>query len=166
MVAGGTGITAMYQIIRSVLSDPNDHTRIRLLYANRAQSDIILHKELRNLAVAYPKQFQVRYLVEEPLRREEHAVEDAAAPCGEEEEEEVMVGRVSAEAIEGFFPSPNEPRTALLVCGPPGMMINLCGDASTPLQQRRRREGAPPVLGGLLQQLGYGRQVVQFLDDS
>merc|ERR1712153_262159 len=35
MVAGGTGITPMYQIIRTVLSNPTDKTQLRLLYASR-----------------------------------------------------------------------------------------------------------------------------------
>ena len=35
MVAGGTGITPMLQIINAVLRDKSDTTKIRLLFANQ-----------------------------------------------------------------------------------------------------------------------------------
>ncbi|KAI0001980.1 hypothetical protein BJV77DRAFT_1057699 [Russula vinacea] len=34
MIAGGTGITPMLQIIRAALKNPQDHTRLSLIYAN------------------------------------------------------------------------------------------------------------------------------------
>ena len=37
MVAGGTGITPMYQIIQEVASDPKDKTELYLLYANKTK---------------------------------------------------------------------------------------------------------------------------------
>eukprot|EP01047_Picozoa_sp_COSAG01_P104431 COSAG01_NODE_33753_length_559_cov_0.971739_1_plen_59_part_10 len=41
-----------YQIIRTVLSEPKkcDSTRLRLLYANRTEADILLREELDTLA--------------------------------------------------------------------------------------------------------------------
>jgi len=46
MVAGGTGITPMYQVIVKILSDPADVTEIRLVFGNRSPQDILLHDEL------------------------------------------------------------------------------------------------------------------------
>ena len=40
MIAGGTGITPMYQIIKSSLKDPKDKTQLRLIYANVNEDDI------------------------------------------------------------------------------------------------------------------------------
>jgi hypothetical protein len=40
MIAGGTGITPMYQIIKSSLKDPKDKTELRLIYANVNEDDI------------------------------------------------------------------------------------------------------------------------------
>lgn len=40
MIAGGTGITPMYQIIKSSVMDPNDKTEIELIYANVDEGDI------------------------------------------------------------------------------------------------------------------------------
>lgn len=40
MIAGGTGITPMYQIIKASLADDKDATQIRLVYANVNEDDI------------------------------------------------------------------------------------------------------------------------------
>jgi ferredoxin-NADP reductase len=40
MIAGGTGITPMYQIIKSSLKNATDKTRLALIYANVDESDI------------------------------------------------------------------------------------------------------------------------------
>ncbi|KAJ1549708.1 NADH-cytochrome b5 reductase, partial [Cladochytrium tenue] len=34
MIAGGTGITPMYQIIQAILKDPSEKTKINLIFAN------------------------------------------------------------------------------------------------------------------------------------
>lgn len=37
MIAGGTGITPMYQIIQAAIQDTNDKTRLDLLFANKTE---------------------------------------------------------------------------------------------------------------------------------
>lgn len=64
MIAGGTGITPMYQIIQSSMKDASDNTKLSLIYANVNEDDIrklldknckqsslpVLRKELEDLA--------------------------------------------------------------------------------------------------------------------
>ena len=50
MIAGGTGITPMYQIIKASVQDPQDKTQLRLIYANVNQDDI---RTLLRLARGY-----------------------------------------------------------------------------------------------------------------
>lgn len=50
MIAGGTGITPMLQIIREVLSNPDDRTQVSLVFANISEEDILLRDELDALA--------------------------------------------------------------------------------------------------------------------
>ena len=45
MIAGGSGITPMYQVAQAILRDPHDATNISLIYANVAEEDILLRKE-------------------------------------------------------------------------------------------------------------------------
>ncbi len=49
LVAGGTGITPMLQIIRAILKDPKDRTEVWLLFANQSEDDILLREELEAL---------------------------------------------------------------------------------------------------------------------
>lgn len=61
MVAGGTGITPMLQIITEILKNKEDKTEIFLLYANQTPNDILLQDVLET----YPKdQVHVSYTVD------------------------------------------------------------------------------------------------------
>jgi len=58
MMAGGTGITPMLQVLASMLKDSSDPTEISLLYANQTQDDILVHDMLESLAARYPTRFK------------------------------------------------------------------------------------------------------------
>lgn len=65
MIAGGTGITPCLQIIRAACKDPKDNTEINLIYANVDEKDILLKKELDDLAKKHDK-FKVHYFLNNP----------------------------------------------------------------------------------------------------
>jgi cytochrome-b5 reductase len=67
MVAGGTGIAPMLQIIREVLSNPEDATEVSLVFANVSESDILLRDELDALQYLYPN-FKIFYTLDKPPR--------------------------------------------------------------------------------------------------
>lgn len=48
-MAGGTGITPIYQLIRAIAMDPTDQTEVRLIYANKTEEEILLREELLHL---------------------------------------------------------------------------------------------------------------------
>ncbi|CAN0430754.1 unnamed protein product, partial [Ectocarpus fasciculatus] len=66
MLAGGTGITPMYQVIKAVLSDPADTSVCSLIYANQTEEDILLRDELDALAEANPDRFKLWYTLDRP----------------------------------------------------------------------------------------------------
>ncbi len=66
MIAGGTGITPMLQIIRAALKNSQDRTKLSLIYANVNYDDILLKKELDELADKYPTRFEVFYVLNNP----------------------------------------------------------------------------------------------------
>lgn len=57
MYAGGSGITPVFSILRSVLAASK--ARVRLLYANRDERSVIFCKQLAELAAKYPQRLQV-----------------------------------------------------------------------------------------------------------
>lgn len=50
LIAGGTGITPCFQIIKAVLRDSEDTTKVALVYANNSPADILLGEELDEMA--------------------------------------------------------------------------------------------------------------------
>ncbi|KAM3555967.1 hypothetical protein ARSEF4850_005751 [Beauveria asiatica] len=104
MVAGGTGITPMFQVIRAVCEDDRDLTRVSLIYANRTEQDILLREELDAFARRYPTQFSVFYLLDAPP-------DDWA----------YGKGYCTQELIEEKLPSAGAD-TKMMLCGPPGMV--------------------------------------------
>ena len=63
MFSGGSGITPMYSIIKSLLNNEQE-TSILLIYANRDKKSIIFHEELNSLQEKYPNRFQVEHIIE------------------------------------------------------------------------------------------------------
>jgi len=104
MIAGGTGITPMLQIIRAALKNPLDLTKISLIYANVGYEDILLKKELDELAEAHKHRFKVYYVLNNPPPN---------WPGG--------VGFVSKEMIHEHLP-PTDHNIKILMCGPPPMI--------------------------------------------
>ncbi|KNG91030.1 cytochrome B5 [Aspergillus nomiae NRRL 13137] len=104
MVAGGTGITPMYQLIRAICEDERDTTEISLIYANRTEADILLREELEAFARKYPKNFKLWYMLD-------------TAPDGWA----YGTGFVNQEVLSQQLPGPSE-NTKMLLCGPPGMV--------------------------------------------
>merc|ERR1711920_876672 len=51
MLAGGTGLTPMLQVVQASLRDPADQTKFSLIYANKTEDDILC-KDLLDQAAA------------------------------------------------------------------------------------------------------------------
>lgn len=62
LFAGGSGVTPVYSILRSVLKHGTG--RIRMLYANRDEASIIFKNELKALMAEYPERLEVIHLLD------------------------------------------------------------------------------------------------------
>ncbi|CAL9039080.1 NADH--cytochrome b5 reductase 1-like [Musa acuminata AAA Group] len=103
MLAGGSGITPMFQVTRAILENPTDKTKVHLIYANVTYEDILLKEELDSLARNYPDRFQIYYVLNQPP-----------------DEWNGGVGFVSKEMIKAHCPAPASD-IQILRCGPPPM---------------------------------------------
>jgi cytochrome-b5 reductase len=110
MIAGGTGITPMYQLIRAICEDDEDLTEVSLIYANRSEQDVLLREELEAFARRYPKNFKLWYMLDK-------------APEGWQ----YGVGYVNKDVIRAHLPAPSAD-SKVMICGPPGM-VNACKKA-------------------------------------
>ncbi|KAI9286481.1 hypothetical protein BC943DRAFT_223415 [Umbelopsis sp. AD052] len=103
MIAGGTGITPMLQIIRAILSNPHDPTKVSLIFANVTDDDILLREELDELAKRHDN-LKVHYVLNDPPEGWTGGV-----------------GFVTREMIEKWLPPPAKD-IKILLCGPPAMI--------------------------------------------
>lgn len=62
MMAGGTGITPMLQIIAAIMKDNADPTTVSLLYANQSEEDILVRDLLEGYAEKHPDRFKLWYV--------------------------------------------------------------------------------------------------------
>lgn len=103
MVAGGTGITPMYQIICAIAKNPEDKTRVNLIFANVNPEDILLKKEIDELAATH-ENINVYYVLNNPPDKWEGGV-----------------GFVTADILRETISQPSD-KVKLLLCGPPPMI--------------------------------------------
>ncbi|WFD25866.1 cytochrome-b5 reductase [Malassezia nana] len=136
MIAGGSGITPMWQLIQEISSNPKDKTKVTLLYGNKTEADILLREKFE--ALKNDPRFQIVYFLDE------------AAKSVEAEK-----GYVGKEAVQKYLPGADKGGKAkIFVCGPPPMVKALAG----PKDGFKQGE-----LQGVLSELGFkAEQVFKF----
>ena len=66
LIAGGTGITPMYQLARAIFKNPEDKTKVTLVFGNVSEEDILLRQEFADLENQYPQRFKAFYMLDKP----------------------------------------------------------------------------------------------------
>lgn len=108
MIAGGTGITPMLQMVSAILKDETDDTKLSLLFANQTEDDILVRDLLEERAQAHPDRFKIWYTLDRPGETWKYSK-----------------GFITDEMIKSVLPPPNED-TVILMCGPPPMIKFAC----------------------------------------
>jgi len=139
MIAGGTGITPMYQVAREILKNPEDRTKITLVFGNISEEDILLKRELEDMENTFPQRFRAFYVLDNPP-----------------ESWQGGKGYVTKELLKTVLPEPkNGDKVKIFVCGPPLMYKAISGGKKSPTDQGE--------LSGILKELGYSKdQVYKF----
>jgi cytochrome-b5 reductase len=100
MIAGGTGIAPIFQIIQSLLTS---NVEMTLLFSNVVEEDILLREKLDNFAAEFPQKFKVHYVLTNP----------SDGWTG-------LKGRIDEDKIRSLLP-PALSTTQVCVCGPISM---------------------------------------------
>ncbi|KAF3041743.1 NADH-cytochrome b5 reductase [Didymella heteroderae] len=139
LIAGGTGITPMWQTARAIFKNPNDKTKVTLVFGNVSEEDILLKREWEHLENTYPQRFRAFYVLDNPP-----------------EQWQGGKGFVTKELLKTVLPEPKEgDKIKIFVCGPPGMYKAISGGKKSPQDQGE--------LEGYLKELGYSKdQVYKF----
>ena len=108
MLAGGTGITPMLQVITAILKDENDDTKLSLLFANQTEDDILVRDMLEEQANKHPDRFKIWYTLDRPGPNWQYSK-----------------GFITDDMIKSSLPPPGDD-TVVLMCGPPPMIKFAC----------------------------------------
>lgn len=106
MIAGGTGITPMYQIILAILENSKDKTKIDLIFGNVNEEDILLREHLESLAQNHSDQLRIHYVLN-------NKPNDSWTGG---------VGFVTKDMINEYLPPVSDKSSKILLCGPYAMV--------------------------------------------
>jgi cytochrome-b5 reductase len=102
MLAGGTGITPIFQILQAAHKN-NDTCLFSVIFGNKTSQDILMKKELDEIKEAKNFDLNFNYLIDK-----------------HEDGWEGLVGYVNKDMITKQLPGPGD-NTIILICGPPIM---------------------------------------------
>jgi cytochrome-b5 reductase len=107
LIAGGTGIAPMLQLIRAVFERREDTTtKITLVYASRALEYVIALDQLEPMANMFPSRMKI------------HHVLSQASPGDSKELGAFTIGRLTQDLLATLLPAA-APDMAVFHCGPP-----------------------------------------------
>ncbi|KAH8671499.1 oxidoreductase NAD-binding domain-containing protein [Xylariales sp. PMI_506] len=109
LIAGGAGITPIYQLASGILRDPGDRTKINLVFGVNSDADVLLKDEFDAWEKQFPGRFSATYVVSRPF-------EGSPYPKG-------YVTKELLEKVAG----PATRDSKVFVCGPPAMETALVG---------------------------------------
>ena len=132
MVAGGTGITPMWQMLLHMALNPLDKTKVNLVFCNVTKDDILMRKELEDLKARRPHMIlDIHYVLDKP-------------PPGWTGGK----GYLTKEELAGKLPAPEE-GNMVLVCGPDAMVAAVAGP--------KAKDKSQGDVGGILGELGWAQ---------
>lgn len=112
MIVGGTGITPMIQALHAILGNPDDKSKVTMLYGSQKSDQILAESVLEDWAKEFPDQLNVIHVLSnEPVD---------SSWKGER-------GFITKELISKHIAGPGSD-VNIFVCGPPPMYDALCGE--------------------------------------
>lgn len=111
MMAGGTGITPMLQLLHEIFrSGTRYNIQVKLIYANQTEDDILVREELELLAREHPDSFHLHYTLDRPPELWNYST-----------------GFITAAMVQKHLLFADEKKpTQFFMCGPPPMIKFAC----------------------------------------
>lgn len=107
MIAAGTGITPMYQLAKLIVDNPDDETRVTLLYGCKNYQEILLRPQLHQMQDYW--NFKVCYFLSDDIQQSANLVR--------KHNEDISYHRIDDEVVERMIKDMNGSLRVYL-CGP------------------------------------------------
>ncbi|XP_050046143.1 NADH-cytochrome b5 reductase 3-like [Dermacentor andersoni] len=114
LIAAGSGITPMLQLLRHMFAEPLDRTDVVMVDVNSTQDDIIAREELEGYAQLFSRNFSIWHVLSK--------LPATGAPAN------FLQGRLTTEILAARLPPPGAD-TMVLCCGPPRLISEVCKPA-------------------------------------
>lgn len=134
LIGGGSGITPLYQLLHEITKNPEEKTKINLVYGNKTPGDILLKKDIDSIAEKYSDRVKVHYFVDKA-----------------EGDWKGETGFITKDWLNKNVPHPDASHQ-VFVCGPPPLYEAISGNKVSPSDQGE--------LTGALKELGFTKQNV------
>jgi len=127
MLAGGTGVTPMYQILNKLLEDKDDKTQVHLIISQKTEKDQLLKTEFETLAKKHPEKIHLNVITSDKQ------------------------GHINKDHLTKLMPCTDGSKCGndglIFVCGPPAFYKAYSGEKKSPQDQGE--------LTGLLKEMNF-----------
>lgn len=135
MIAGGTGITPMYQVLKKA-KEMHSETEFTLLFSNSFYEDLFLSKELEELK-KHLKNFKIVYI----FSKEKNKINKFEFEENNQRIDSEMLKKYKIEDLK------NCENKLIYVCGPDKFLESVCG--------QKNEDKSQGILKGMLKKLGF-----------
>eukprot|EP00538_Stauroneis_constricta_P000986 CAMPEP_0119570022 /NCGR_PEP_ID=MMETSP1352-20130426/43280_1 /TAXON_ID=265584 /ORGANISM="Stauroneis constricta, Strain CCMP1120" /LENGTH=310 /DNA_ID=CAMNT_0007619681 /DNA_START=121 /DNA_END=1053 /DNA_ORIENTATION=+ len=154
LVGGGTGIAPLYQLLVIFLAEETKEgqtpTTVSVLSINRHPEDILMKKELDELAARHPDRVKVTYSLTDDSAKNTTENSDLA---------DAFAGRGDVNMVTKALPSPanGDGSTMIFVCGKDGFVSTWGGPVlrADPLSGAKKGKKIQGPLEGILKEAGF-----------
>lgn len=115
LIAGGSGLTAVYQLLKKIRANEKDESnprQVTLLFANRTEEDILLRDELESWAESNPSRYRLWFTVDRTSN----------------ERWTYSRGHFDETILRNHLPPPSD-QLLICLCGPTPMIDSACRPA-------------------------------------
>ncbi|KAH7969363.1 hypothetical protein HPB52_017126 [Rhipicephalus sanguineus] len=114
LIAAGSGVTPMLQLLRNMFADSTDCTLVRMIDVNHSTREIIACSELNDYARSHSSTFRICHVLSE--------MPSLQLMPG------VIQGPLNRYIMAAHLPAPNS-KSLILCCGPPSLIDKVCRPA-------------------------------------
>lgn len=112
LIAAGTGIAPLYQLLKLIVDNQDDETRVTLFYGCRNYEEILLRPQLHEMQDFW--NIKIRYFLSDDIEQRANAVR--------KHNEDIVYHKINADSVEKEVNVTNSPRVYL--CGPKAFEIH------------------------------------------